>query len=284
MQLDESLAIARRVKELLGRHNIAERKQAAQLAMVLQISVQSVYKKLDGQMQWSLDDIVAIARAMGERPGTLLDDVDDAGIEPGVLNLNGAKLDCLVRAGGATSALRRSQYVANREGGRWQVYVASHAPNSALVVVEEIVIRPSQQASPAPRIAIIDDDADTAELVATVLENKGFQTVRLASVKELRSELEQQTFDGYIIDWYLGGATAEDCVRLIRQSEQGKPPILLLTGNIDTGLASETDIARVMMEFGLRHPFEKPYRVEIIAAELIKEIGENPAAEAPASH
>lgn len=276
MQPEESLAISERVKDLLRRNDIGDRKQAGQLSLWLKISPQSAYKKLGGQMQWSLDDVLAIAGEMGVRPGTLLDDSEDGRLEPALLVCNGVKLDCLVRTGEVAKPMHRAQYVAFREGDRWQVYVRSQSPNPGGVVVEEIVIRPPKQDSTAPRIAIIDDDRDTAELIASFLENEGFNTVTLRTVNELRYELQQQPIDGYIIDWYLGGATGEDCVRLIRQSTQNKPPILLLTGNIDTGLASESDIARVMVEFELKHPFEKPYRPTIIAAELIKELGKGP--------
>lgn len=274
MKPEESLAIAERVKSMLRRHGIADRKQAAQLSMLLEISPQSAYKKLGGQMQWSLDDIVAIASAMGERAAALLDDFSEVQLDRAVLRCNGWEIDCMVKAGPPPGPISRPEYLALREGDRWCVYPASQAPGSALVAIQEIVIRPTRQATKMPRIAIVDDDPDTAELIAMVLETKGFKAITLTGVEELSSHLQGDSFDGFIIDWYLGGATAEDCVRLIRQTVGAVPPILLLTGNIDTGLANESDIARLMGEFGLRHPFEKPYRVEIIAAELIKSIND----------
>ncbi|TGP40220.1 response regulator [bacterium M00.F.Ca.ET.228.01.1.1] len=274
MKPEESLAIAERVKSMLRRHGIADRKQAAQLSMLLEISPQSAYKKLGGQMQWSLDDIVAIASAMGERAASLLDDSRDLQFERAVLRCNGWEIDCMVKAGPPPSPICRPEYLALREHDRWCVYPAPQAPVAALVAIQEIVIRPTRQSTNVPRIAIVDDDADTAELIAMVLEGKGFKAVTLTGVEELSSRLQVDSFDGFIIDWYLGGATAADCVRLIRRTVGEVPPILLLTGNIDTGLANESDITDLMREFGLKHPFEKPYRVEIIAAELIKSIND----------
>jgi len=273
MKPEESLAITQRVKSMLRRHGVADRKHAAQLSMLLQISPQSTYKKLDGQLQWTLDDILAIASAMKESASSLLDDPGETQLERAVLRFNDGEIDCMVKVGAPPGPLSRPEYLALREHERWSVYPASRAPDAAVIAIQEIVIRPVQAAN-APRIAIIDDDNDTAELIAMVLDSKGFQTLTLTGVEELQSQLRERTFDGYIIDWYLGGATAEDCVKVIRRTAGEVPPILLLTGNIDSGLANESDITRLMVEYGLKPPFEKPYRVEIIAAELVRSLKE----------
>ncbi|HYO74933.1 MAG TPA: hypothetical protein VE010_00605 [Thermoanaerobaculia bacterium] len=66
-----------------------------------------------------------------------------------------------------------------------------------------------------PTALIIEDDAVYQDLYADVLRRSHWSSVVAADLREVRSLLEQRTYDAYIIDLRIPGAFAGEAVQLV---------------------------------------------------------------------
>lgn len=93
---------------------------------------------------------------------------------------------------------------------------------------------------------------------------------RRASVTIFTTATATERFDGYVLEWILVEdgvrSTVRDLVAFIR-SHDASCPIVVLTGEVRTGIADEADIAAAMAEYRLKF-FEKPALLSIISAAL----------------
>ncbi|RAN48440.1 hypothetical protein RB25_11710 [Herbaspirillum rubrisubalbicans] len=129
----------------------------------------------------------------------------------------------------------------------------------------EITVRQSKSFS----IAILDDDKDSADNLRDYLTEFGFNATAFYELGAAEKAVREQRFDGYIIDWYLRGETAETLIHQIRQLDHSETPVFLLTGALTNGLANESEVARVILNYNVMCQ-QKPTRLPIIAAELTK--------------
>ena len=70
--------------------------------------------------------------------------------------------------------------------------------------------------------------------------------------------MESQNFEGFVVDWLLGDTTAKDLLSKIR-ARVPSGPVVVLTGQIATGLATEAELAMVGASYRALL-FEKPTR------------------------
>ncbi|MBS2132351.1 response regulator (plasmid) [Burkholderia thailandensis] len=274
--------IGAKVRELLERHGVEKGKHAPTVGAILGISAGQVYRKLRGDSPWSLNHIKALARHYGEAPTALVATISENEAVPtkGIATestfvVGGVRLACLAWIGKELKGGRWSEYVATHEDEHWLVYPGDHAPAGKRYKVEEILIRSSQAEADKPSIAVLDDEPDVADQLAERLTTRGFRATAFYNVAQLRHALQKRVFDGFVVDWSLDGETAETCIRDIRASDNPDAPVLLLTGKLrdETGPnETETEIARVMREFSLPPPFEKPAKAEFVAAELARHL------------
>ncbi|MHB8715838.1 MAG: helix-turn-helix domain-containing protein [Sulfuricaulis sp.] len=273
-QEDESSAyfakIASRVREMMERHGIGKREQAKQLRMILGIESTQSHRKISGNGSWTLPQIRKVATHFGEPPAVLV----DALLEPkmareAVLMLGQEELVCEAWIGNEFSGGKMPPFVAVNTNDQWRIYRSEQAPDVKKFRVQLIQI--SNTESERPIIAVVDDDKDSADTVCEYLNDQGFQGIPYYAAEKFRESLRQRTFDGFVIDWILGRTTAETSIEDIRRSAHQKAPIIVLTGELQTGKADDTDIARVIRQFDVVC-FEKPTRLPFLAAELEKKL------------
>lgn len=70
-----------------------------------------------------------------------------------------------------------------------------------------------------------------------------------------------------MVDWLIGQETSEQCIEAIRASDNPDAPVLVLTGQLGTGLR-ESEIAKAMRDYDVLGPYEKPVRLHVIEAAL----------------
>jgi DNA-binding response OmpR family regulator len=84
-----------------------------------------------------------------------------------------------------------------------------------------------------------------------------------------RQSIGGKLYDAYIVDWLVGRVTSEKLIQLVRSNEIKQTPIFLLTGELMTGRALESDVVKAIIKYGVSL-HEKPSRLPVIAAELKK--------------
>lgn len=72
-----------------------------------------------------------------------------------------------------------------------------------------------------------------------------------------------------MVDWLIGQETVVRCIETIRASDNPDAPVLVLTGQLGTD-QRESEIARAMRDYDVLGPYEKPVRLHVIEAALLR--------------
>ena len=72
---------------------------------------------------------------------------------------------------------------------------------STAATLEKKVVRPTPELS----LLVVDDDRDYRESLIALLKRQGFVVVGVASCAQARARLQEQTFDGVLVNDYRGG-------------------------------------------------------------------------------
>lgn len=269
----DSQSIANRVRELFLHHGIGKRQQAKELSRILALSFSHAHRKLKGQSPWTLEQINSVAAALDETPAAIVDiNVEN---EPpaqtiardAIFSLAGVNIPCVAYIGSEVIGGRFSEYVALQEEEKWVIYRADEAPAGSRYCVELIEIRPTNVDDERLSIAVLDDSHQAADELAKYLNSRGFNAVAFYDVPAFKLALSRSLFDGYVVDWLIGQETSEQCIEAIRASDNPDAPVLVLTGQLGTGLR-ESEIAKAMRDYDVLGPYEKPVRLHVIEAAL----------------
>lgn len=94
---------------------------------------------------------------------------------------------------------------------------------------------PGDTASAVPssaRVLFVDDDADTRDMVALMLEAVGLEVESCADAEAALQLLEKETFHIVVLDWWLPGMSGLQLCRTVRTSQRFvSMPLLFLTAN-----------------------------------------------------
>lgn len=274
----DSAHIARRVQDLMERHDIGKRNQSGELARILDLSFSQAHRKMRGNSPWTLVQIKKVASHYGESPSTLIETFADTETTPtkgvahdAVLVIGEKELPCLAWIGNVFLSGRPPEFLAVRQNENWRIYESDHAPAEPQFCVELIEIRPRRTEADKPTIAVVDDDRDSADGLCDYFNERGFKASPFYSADVFLDSLRKNPFDGYVIDWILGRETSEKAIEEIRDSENSEAPIILLTGELQTGKVDESDIARVIRKSNV-DCLEKPARLSLLTANLSKKL------------
>lgn len=283
MQAENSdyVQIASRVRDLMERHGIIERKQSGELARILSLSFSAAYRKLNSASPWTIEQINKVAAHFNESPAALLEAMTENERLPvtgepheATLTIGNKAIPCFAWIDGPLVEGQVAELVAIREQGRWHIRDMATTFEGVRYDVEKIEIYPRQIARLT--IAVIEDDESTADNITEYLNAIGFNATPYYSTGSAMKAMLNQVFDGYVIDWCIGNETAEDIIKSIRASDHPTAPIILLTGQIEAGNADEVELARLVRRFNVDCK-EKPARLHILAAELSKLLNLNQA-------
>ena len=117
--------------------------------------------------------------------------------------------------------------------------------------------------SDSPRILVVDDKPDMAEMVADDLCDRGYQGVAVSSGAEALHLLQTQRFDALVTDLRMPDV---DGFALLRASQSLDPsrPVILMTA------FAAIDTAMRAFEVGAYQYMMKPFRLEVLAQVLAK--------------
>ncbi len=276
----ESAAIAKKVRELMERHGVGERQQSGELGRVLDLGFSAAHRKMNGESPWSLSQIIQVASHYNESPSALIDSITvgkallpSLATHEATLVIATKEFSCLVQIGDLVRETLPAKFVAYIDQGQWRVVQREDAqPGPELYTVEKIEIYPSQARKLT--IAVIDDEIPTANNVRDYLNDIGFKATAFYTLQNATTALRNNAFDGYVVDWFFEKETSEDLLKLIRASENPNAPVILLTGQMETGMVTDKEVAALMRRFNVL-PQEKPARLPIIGVEISKMLGLN---------
>jgi CheY-like chemotaxis protein len=274
----DSLAVAERVRALMTKRGIAKRQQTTELCRILELSFSQGHRKLRGSSPWTLAQIRKVADAFNEPAAQLVGMAQD---EPGVaeasarealLCIGPAEWPCIAWIGNPVNAHQHAEYVAYPRGDQWRVVRAEGALAADACEVVKIEIHPQRAQDRRPVVAVVDSDRTAAEALRAYLEQNGFSPVVHESLSAFENALRTQTFDAVVTDWLFGDETAAAAIESVRRSRQSAAPVFLLTGELLTGKASESEISDVIRRLDVSC-YEKPARLAILVADLSKRLG-----------
>lgn len=272
---------------LLDRHGISSRHQATHIAQICAISISQARRKLRGAV-WLFDEVQAICRHFGEsldavfgseaRQGPGASGLTPHGTAtntyPATLLIDGQRLGCDIQLGPLCPQAD------NAPGG--QGLAAAHSPADGWLVgspprlqqeghhgpcytVAQLQLRnPVTQAR--ARIAVLDDDMGSASALTDWFNEVGYEAHAYTSPEALLAT-PLRNHDAFVVDLILaGGQTSQAIVERIRR-EQPDAPVVLLTGQLRDGTASESMLATILRTQGVTF-FEKPVRPAVLTAAI----------------
>lgn len=277
----DSTFINKSVRELMLRHGVLERQHSKKLSEILDLSYSQAHRIINSG-DWTVRQLSAVAEHFGETLSSLIIGRDtpasivsrdvEAEARDATFDINSRQLPCRVWIGAPLFHLPRNvDYIAIEADGAWRVVDAISSPDGAQrYKVEKIEIAIKQPHAPA--IAIVDDEKPSADNLRDFLNESGFHATSFYDSSAVERATQEYAFDGFVIDWILGDRTAESLIKQIRSSINPTAPIILLTGEYQSGRVNVSDVARVMRQFDVVYQ-EKPTRSPMIAAELSKALG-----------
>jgi CheY-like chemotaxis protein len=273
----DSIAVAERVRELMSRHGIGKRQQTTELCRILDLSFSQGHRKLRGNSPWTLSQIKKVAEVFGEPAAQLF---GAQSLDPGmvgaiaqeaVFSVGAIEFACTAWVGAALEPGSRPEFIAYSRQGQWRVTRHDGALYQSAYEVHKIEIYPRRSEVDKPLIAVVDDDQASADNLRDYLEHSGFAAMAIYGLAAFQDQLQTQVFDGVVIDWLFGNQTSAAAIRAVRASENPDAPLFVLTGELLTGKASESEISEIIRNYNVAC-YEKPARMAILVADLSKRL------------
>lgn len=110
------------------------------------------------------------------------------------------------------------------------------------------------------RVLLVDDDLDSSELVARVLDSRGHRTTRAGSAEEAEDALKRGRFDFVLLDVILPGRTGLQA--LATMTAATRAPIHMMSGQ------SAADVLPDATLLGAAGFFQKPLDLDAVLAAI----------------
>lgn len=123
-----------------------------------------------------------------------------------------------------------------------------------------------RDAAGTPRVLVVDDRPEMAELIAEDLTQNGFAAVAISSGREAMDRLREERFDAVVTDLRMPEV---DGLMLLRASLALDPsrPVIMMTahGTLDTAMEATGE--------GAYHYLMKPFRLDALTRLLEQALG-----------
>lgn len=265
------------LSNMLARHGITARRQATEIAHICAISVSQARRKLRGAA-WLFDEVLLLCSHFGESMDVVfsqahggLGTTTKVAVCQATLLMDGQRIPCEVELGPLCSNAEESptQLFAKRDSEGW--FAGTRAGLSRMGPLGPCyLVKHLQLVTPEPdakaRIAVLDDDQGAAEALTDWFNEVGYDAHAFTQADQLL-KASANPFDAYVLDLLLGhGQTSQHVVEHIRL-RQPRAPIVLLTGQLREGNASEATLATLLRTQDLTF-FEKPVRPAMLTAAI----------------
>jgi CheY-like chemotaxis protein len=223
------------VRRFLISQGVREHNHASELARILKVDRSQSYRRLKGDVAWSATDLRAVAMRYGApddqfqlpdepRPSPALGIPSEA--VPATIRIAALPPQGLLLVGPELGADETSDLVAVQSPGGWEVYVNGDEPIGALRhAIEALTVRSLAHL----RIALLEDDARTAESLVEAFRPLGIVATSFADGTALLGAITHRRFDAFVLDWLLSDGNAARVVESIR-SHRPHVPVIVVTG------------------------------------------------------
>lgn len=261
----------------MSRSGLKRAEHAKHLATVCKIHLSQAYKKLNAEVDFTLEQIRQVELHFGIQiieATQKFDGDDEAEAEVEAIFLAGPlELPCYLEVGAiCTDTASTHRYCAYIENSGWRVGLSSSCPASVPLYA---VGRLCFDVGPGPlgqtkHIAILDDQQGLANNLRDYLVQAGFRATAFYDLPSFLSALLVTRFDGFFLDWLLDTHTSEPAMAQIRALQGDDAPIILITGGLGDGKADEKEVAGLIPKYKVSDIHMKPVRLQILAAILKK--------------
>jgi DNA-binding NtrC family response regulator len=118
-----------------------------------------------------------------------------------------------------------------------------------------------------PRILVVDDQADVRVMISMLLRVNHFEVIEAENADSALRAFETTTFDGVIVDIFLGDACGLDLISAMRERAPGLPVVAVSGMATLDAVSRPSDLADVVC-------LQKPFR----PSELLRAVGSARAA------
>ena len=279
--------VAEQLVGLMVKHGVPVRRQANLLSELCGLSLSQARRKLRGAM-WSFGEVLAVTRRFGasldqvfsDSPGggvahTLLTpDVASVTLQDAAFLVESMAIPCRVRLGALVIGVpAEEQLLTAQNDTGWYVgtrkQLDGHCMEAPWYRADQVLLMPVPS-KPRNRIAILDDDVGTTETLADWFNATGYAAQAFTTGEQLLAS-QIGSYDAFVVDFMLAaGDSSQAIIKRIRQALP-KAPIVLLTGKLRSGQASEADLTTMLRTLNVTF-FEKPVRPSVLAATIDKEL------------
>jgi CheY-like chemotaxis protein len=276
---------------MMVRHGVGNRHQAALVARVCAISVSQARRKFRGS-PWLFNEVYQLCRHfnepleqifLGSGPASPTSGAIQPSDAPSAgsgtcyearLALGAEPLPCEIELGAlcALSPMPQASgklFAVHQPAQGWLVSNPAGLQAQALAGPYFEVMHLQWRAPELParaRIAVLDDDIGAAEALTDWFNEVGYEARSYHSTQALLAD-PIESHDAFVVDLVLGPhETSEAVVERIRQALP-QAPIVLLTGQLRDGTASEATLTTILRTQGVTF-FEKPVRPAVLTAAI----------------
>ena len=258
---------AQLVRALLERHGLPKHRHASFVGEFFDLSRAASHQRVNKSSAWTLDDFEALATRFGEPLAQVLGAIspDDSGTRA-TLNIGGMEITCRIwLAEDETTAPVTSLVARELEG----VYVVVPATAAVGEDAKRIVrLEVAHDTTPAPRVAVFDDERDVANSVCAMLRSAGIEAVPFYVAEELLNTIPKHLFDGYVVDWLLpDNRTAVPLLAAVRDLPEHRAAVLL-SGKTRNGTADPREVGEASIRFKVGM-IEKPAQQPMLVSALV---------------
>lgn len=248
---------------LLKRHGIPQHKHSTTIRDVLGLSYSQAHRKINGESPWNPEELEILGRHFGDSfAAVVLAAVDSEQRVTAQLKMGKTSVQVYLWPGERVQNVPDGTLVAVPVNLEWLVCPINDAVRDNCFQVRRLLLeQPSEHLT---RVAVLDDVEALATTLAASFTEAGLPASTFFTVESLRARVRD--FDVFVLDWIVGNENARSLIDDIRQALPDAP-IVVLTGQIGTGLASESEVAALVATHKILF-FEKPVRFPIINAAI----------------
>jgi hypothetical protein len=258
---------AQLVRALLERHGLPRHRHASFVGEFFGLSRAASHQRVTKSSAWTLDDFQALAHRFGETLAQVLGAATPAecGL-PAMLKVGGMEIGCRIWLAEDEASSQATTLVASERDGAYLVVPATAAADASAKPVKRLQI--GQETTPAPRVAVFDDERGVANSVCDALREAGIDAVAYYVAERLLADIPRGLFDGYVVDWLLpGNKTAVPLLAAVRNLPEHRAAVLL-SGKTRDGTANPDEVGAAAIRFKVQM-VEKPVLTPMLVSALV---------------
>jgi len=258
MTVDKTKIGEAAMRLLLEKLGYPKRKQVGVIEEVTKLGRVQATRKLTGLSPWDINEYAEHCEALGSNIFDVLRAAETKELLPATLLIGAGKVPCHIKLAKGASTSAKHHFMATQRQLNWYVeHIEEPLPNGAQLV-EKLLLSAVDEVSNSnvQTVAVLDDDRDMCDSLCDELTLGGFKTVPFYNVASFLDELQNSTFDAFVLDWILHTGTVESALIEIRKRHHNEP-IALLTGRAGDEDGQIGRLAACLTKYNARY-FTKP--------------------------